>query len=857
MPYNYSKYAFYREDKDRNLKKEQSLEAENKDYLWYERRCGLAVGNAEKRNSYVRFFMLSDGYSFDDTCLTGPEKENERGEYRKKAGIFLSDLDGEAYYNYMDPDTRDLPKRTDRTKQLADMLAAAGKKLLETALPDVDFSDLSQLEEHRERFELLRQLLQDYGTLAKDEAKARMEEQTPELKDLYQQAGKAGKFLTLLCDATQGKEKDPEKLAAIRYAFSEMGEELRGKSLADCLNGNTFSKIALTMEAAEGIVIDGYEQELPHPFTLSKEDREKQQKSLKEQQENLEKKIDTAQRKLERYQKSIERRDGLGAEGIAADAEKIHIVDQRLRRMKQQERFTKGRLTLLENTEAAERAVEGKAAPVGLTTDAVFSPQLKAAIKNLNVAMTAANDAAHAVAAKKGVQQGQMDLRDFNEMVGVDAWTSEEKARELAEAYAEDYLDGAPGLRKARLDEFYDRIDSVDINALDLSCLMGSDRGKRREPGLLTDSERDVLKLISLVRANQTISTKAKENPGYLEARYPTKEARLRYELTQNLVTTFGFNNFLTMGVLSNNGINQGLKEMEGQLPVMSETAMAAQIALQAYRQNMATLLGKEADPSIKFTVPEKFAETLYEYAKPEQPGEVRRPDGYYFDCTVGAILKSSVTKSYMEENGLELEDMIFIDGQSLREKFGAECEGLASADRTKRMKHEAARAMFGGEHRVELATVQTNPHGTYSIQVAAVQPDLHALDELEKANEYSQTRRAFSFGLTKIETRADRADKLWKNDPDRETRQVGIRDTMVKRINHMINIRELDKELKEAEKEMKQPMEYAELVKEERLQKEKDHPEKVRAAKVREKKTQKVKEPMKAAAEKRELSNK
>lgn len=339
-------------------------------------------------------------------------------------------------------------------------------------------------------------------------------------------------------------------------------------------------------------------------------------------------------------------------------------------------------------------------------------------------------------------------------------------------------------VNRDRLEEFYDRLDAFDFDALDLSYMMDPEQDFSED---MKKKNRDRMNELQVLQDNYwTISRIEKEYPDYLEKRYPSsnKEAKMRCELIQNFLK--------------------------------SADELSVQISLQEYRQNMAALLGKESDPNLRFriAIDTWLGTELRDYVIGESEDENEFKDAL-FDSTLGTVFKMDVTKRHMEESGLSFEDMIFIDGQSLRERYGAACEGMSEEEREQRLKHEAVQDMISGNHRVELATMQMDSKGGYSIHVAAVQPDLHMLDHFEKHWNHNSMRRAFDFGLTKIETRADRSDKLWAKDPERETRQNGIRNAVVGRINERINEKELNKELKKSGGQIKRLVRYSDLAKE------------------------------------------
>lgn len=551
------------------------------------------------------------------------------------------------------------------------------------------------------------------------------------------------------------------------------------------------------------------QQNQPHPFSFGAESTPDEIAALDRDVADIKAQLDNARSTMSRYEQSLDNRDGLDAQGIADDAAHREEAYKRTIQLEREYQNIRNQRDIAAITAKTRDIITNRTAPTGFSSEVVFSDPLLNAIDHLASVTSAAHDSINETFNQIAPAE-QIDIRDFYEMLNLDHLMSPDEASSYAADYINDYLSGDPAMRKKCLDEFYDGIDAVDVFALDLSCLQGNDTGERSGPDNLTDSERDFLKLLSLFRANQSIAQKAIENPGYLEQRYNTPESRLRHELTQSLLLTQGFASYISLSVLPHNNYMGDLsKNLSANNISMPDTSMAADIAMQAYRQNMATLMNVNVDRSLKFTFPQELSQDLYRNLHSENGN----PDLHYqFSSTLNTVLESSVTKQYIAETGISKEDMIFIDGKSLREIGQEKYRRMNANERSKRLENDTMLAMLSGEHRIEIATLQTDHTGALSVQISEVQPDFHCLDQLEKENEHNTIRKAFDFGLTKIETRADKADKLWEKDPDKKARQRSIREKLSGRVfteaNHKKeaefrsenNLRELEQRLSDYE---------------------------------------------------------
>ena len=526
-----------------------------------------------------------------------------------------------------------------------------------------------------------------------------------------------------------------------------------------------------------------------HPYGLNPSERKKKKSHLAEMQKLLQKMEQQLQEDLEQTTKE----------------EQTKALEEQIKRAKHQQKLVAKRAELLEaadKTEAKIReSIKEKKEPLFFTTDVTISSELKEAIIAFGINGDRKYDAALKVAKGYGIEQAsairnmaanpkRMDLRDFGDMIEVVPNAEIGELEKITTEFAQDYMNyesGNPELRKARLDEFYDRIDAIDPFSLDLSCITGKDTGTRSGPDQLTPSERDFMKLIDCCRADQAFQTKEFENQEYFNARYSDPKTRTQKTLIRDLLFNKSLMQYITLGILPMNGVLQNLKPHPDALYGVNELAsLSAQMGFQLYQQDMAALLGEPCDMALHFKVPENLVNQFYKYGKPDADKSEFKPTSEYFEPLFGPLYSSATTKEYMKEAGLDFEDMIFIDGISAKEKLEKEYPEIDEAEKETAIRHMAMKAMMSGEHRVEFARIQMNEKGTYSMQVSSIQPDLHALDHSEKTHE-----RKGLFGLLKHkETRADRIDKLWAKDPEREVRQNKIRDQVNRKIMASINKR-------------------------------------------------------------------
>lgn len=390
--------------------------------------------------------------------------------------------------------------------------------------------------------------------------------------------------------------------------------------------------------------------------------------------------------------------------------------------------------------------------PEEFTTEAKFSPAFKAAFLKATDS-TYMQEALSELTAQNPTVLAGIDARDFLDLKLLPGHPEQER-KEAAKAFLQDYVSGDPVKREKCLDMFYDMYDSIDPLKFDLSCLSSTEEPTGPD---MTDSEKDLLTFMEAWKFEQGSEMKMKENPSYLARRYPTTADQIRFRTKQDL-----FDNYATVlpilygknGLQSSGGSlddtstknMQRMPEISGNVISFSTAHYTAQMRLLDEDKDTGSVdMSKniDADFGVKIT-----------------------DDSVGFLRTFG-VMGGSTAEKDRAELGLDELDMVYIDGKSAKEKYA----GMSESD----IKDHVMDDLCSGEHRVEMATLLKEKDGTFRVNVSSVKPNLHALDEIDKGQR-SAARRFFDFGATKIETRADKSDKLWAKDPEGKDRKEGIR---------------------------------------------------------------------------------
>lgn len=425
-----------------------------------------------------------------------------------------------------------------------------------------------------------------------------------------------------------------------------------------------------------------------------------------------------------------------------------------------------------------------------------FSPELIQALTQMGELRTRINDyAAGEFKNYKGDEK--IDHRDFVEMMDLSPVRSEEEQREYVRNFIGDYTSGDPELRKKCLDGIYDRDDSFNPAALDLSCLKGTDTGSR-EPGGLTNSEKDFMSLIGAFRREQALSVKLKENPGYAQERFgsdPRKQAE--YE-ARRMAMMNGLISY-TDNMLRNNGFNERLHRGKAAPMAGDGEYVAADLAVSLYQNSMERLQGgRTGENRLNFSLgPENG--NIYglsgQLAAGKVTNQMKSNAAAAFDTSLATLYRSGLPAAAMHEMGMDVLDLIHVDGLSARERYGNKYSNLSEWEQNKMIKAEVMGAIMEGQ-RVDAVTLEQGTTGKMQAVTHTLEADLHAYDQMEKRNEHSGFRRFFDRGPGKIQTKADNIDRKNREDRQREERTGQITNSIAARVMAMETKRDMLRDL-------------------------------------------------------------
>ncbi len=385
------------------------------------------------------------------------------------------------------------------------------------------------------------------------------------------------------------------------------------------------------------------------------------------------------------------------------------------------------------------------------------------------------------------------DDRDFYVMIEYPPeLTTEERKKAFAREWLDRYMDIPEG-RKQCLDEYYDRLDRRDQKMPDLRCLSKDGDPTPIQPDGLTLSEHDLIESILNGLNMQARDTKRKENPDYFNSRYRTERGRMLFRAGSERERSFS--NSYYCDILGANGFNPSTwQEFSGVVLPPNGPASLEQ-AHEFYDRRRSAILGKEyaADISVRFfsgyvLSPEernnnlKRVNTVLQRTSEGQPITARDKAlmTELFSYNLFAI-NDIESQRQQEQFDIDELDLLFVDGVPLKEfvgtKYGDYEKDAGNKESIKGfMRAEFLAAAMSGKHRTEIAEIHVGPDDSYQLSVAEFKVDSHILDETEKHEEHNAVRRLFDIAATKIETRADRQDELWRNDPEKEKRQEGIK---------------------------------------------------------------------------------
>ncbi|MCR5118015.1 MAG: hypothetical protein K6B44_00155 [Lachnospiraceae bacterium] len=444
--------------------------------------------------------------------------------------------------------------------------------------------------------------------------------------------------------------------------------------------------------------------------------------------------------------------------------------------------------------------------PDMLLEEPELRPQLKAALIEKGRIWALVSDECRKICEKEGNGKSfndffDADNRDMAYLCTIPESITDDEARR---AYVRDWVkqwNDKPEGRKKCLDEFYDMQDRLAAENPDLSCLSEADESELMSDGL-TKSEHDLMDMLYLRSSSQTAVHEGPTlNPAYFKARYAPESALAVFDALKG-AKMGGLDIYLNQ-VMSLNGMEaDALKPAErGRIGGYTAATMRNMtIAFQRGERELAAALGKtpsDVSASAFIFNAEYMGQPGYDELEAEkstivglidkhQRGETLTDTEIYtassiFEANIGTVAGygSSEYEKKRKDFDVDLIDTIFVDGKPLREFVGnkyGDPSAMNDAQRQaldQKYMAEAALAAMSGEHRVEYAEILKDKEGKPLVNLVSVKMDMHALDAAENRAHHNMGRRAFNFGLTKITTRADKADQLWADDPDKETRKA------------------------------------------------------------------------------------
>lgn len=423
-----------------------------------------------------------------------------------------------------------------------------------------------------------------------------------------------------------------------------------------------------------------------------------------------------------------------------------------------------------------------------------FSPELKAAIKQY--AETQEQMGEYLIEAYKDYPDTRKcDERDFFQMMEVIPGLSADQLKEKCTKFIMDYTGPDPNKRKKILDDFYDRFQECDIHALNLSCLKGEDKGARGV-NHLTESEQDVMKLITHYGCTQSIGTKLKENPEYKRERFGDPKAAERLHTQSDTVHVISL---YIVELLAKNHLSQQLGEIGYDSINCKHQVSAMDIMTQRMDQITAGMEGRPIQMDIQFSLSQE-KNGLYGLDKGQLPGmtsgkTVEMAENAY-DSTFGAVYNGFTAKERMTELAIDEFDLIHIDGLSAREQFSGRYQGtnLSESQIEKQIKRDIMRSVMEGSHHIDLITLDMNAKGDIAANPHAVKVDLHGFDQMEREKEHGRVRNRLGRGPFKVKTRADMADRINKDGQSVEDRLSHVIPQINEKLAMLTNSKEHDK---------------------------------------------------------------
>ncbi|MEG1686945.1 MAG: hypothetical protein RR276_03580 [Angelakisella sp.] len=309
------------------------------------------------------------------------------------------------------------------------------------------------------------------------------------------------------------------------------------------------------------------------------------------------------------------------------------------------------------------------------------------------------------------------------------------------EQMGRDLYDGTPEEKKPWLDMVCDFRDGFDVSQVNL------------------DSKPAVNSALTCCALQRSMLYLERENKDYFAARYADPVKREKVELMKETQLQFGS---LVESMISeaNLGRSHGFGMVGNPFGVEGgKRSLATSVA--NYRVQG---LG-ESFSEIPFTVPKEFNRFLPQDVNKMSSLPQSKP---LEDAPIQAALKgmfgtAKVSAEYAEVGILTRDDLVLIDGKSVRDIIDAKNITLDPKQRELMGNNIIATALTSGKNRVDAVYMHTREDGSLDPIVQAIKPDLTALGDTTKQDYNWFHRHLFNYGSHKCLTRAQKADALYE----------------------------------------------------------------------------------------------
>ena len=338
----------------------------------------------------------------------------------------------------------------------------------------------------------------------------------------------------------------------------------------------------------------------------------------------------------------------------------------------------------------------------------------------------------------------KFDHRDlFNMCEHPDSMTNKNDIKKYVEDRAKAMASTNPEERKWVLDEFFNYVDRFKLDEMNMDVFTG--KHPSNNEGKLTDAEKDALKILKRLDADQTITVKGKvENPEYFKARYDGDGGRFEasYDCysyaSQNIRTIFRHNGY--DNDIQKLEIKEPLDEWKYEIPF-------ANLKMQmAYQKQRAIEGATDLDFKFKMSLcnpagvepsePESLEYIIEEKTDPLEDKQV--------DKLHNAFARYLPTAFDIEPHGknIEFKDSIFIDGKPAKEKYSEFLEGKIELAYRDEIEGRIMNDILNGDHKVELGVRCKNAAGEDKMLFCKLEVDYSKLLKTAKVNKCIETAK-------------------------------------------------------------------------------------------------------------------